>query len=342
MTLRPFLSRLKTDLVVMYRSGFVAATLVVAVILIILIRFVLPADLPPGAVIYLVDETEEMSLREVSEETLIPLEDEGELRAVMEGNPAARGLVFRRDGDSVSVVVHLQGTESAREKRTLEALGEGLYRQSIEGDFGAPIGLVDISTEKPPFNLMMVPMLLGLEVALAGLFLATVMVFTEKAEGTVRAYSVTPRGAWIYLGSRLMATSLLTLGYGTLLFLTTLGPSSGYVASMALILLGSVAITSAGLTLGTYFDGLSDFMYPMIGIVVVLGLPALAYLTPSAAIPGLRFIPTYPLVFGLREILFPTGREEIVRGAWMVLGGAAVIFSLWAHRALTARFRMEV
>ncbi|MFW5896525.1 MAG: ABC transporter permease [Bacillota bacterium] len=342
MTLKSFVSRLRTDLVVMYRSGFVAATLVVAVLLIALIRFALPGALPPSMVIYLVDESGEMSLEEITDATLIRLENEDELRAAMETDPAARGLVFEGHGDSTFVTVHLQGGESRREQRALEALGEGLSRRSVEGDFGLPVNSIGIPGERPPFNLSMVPMFLGLEVALVGLFLATVMVFTEKSEGTVKAYSVTPRGAWIYLGSKLVATSILTLVYGTLLYVTTLGPDSGYVASMGLILLGSAAITSAGLALATHFDGLSDFIYPMIGISLALGLPALVYLSPSVTIPGLRFIPTHPLVFGLREILFPTGREDIVHGSWLLLTGSLIIFATWAHRVLATRFQMEV
>ena len=337
-----FANRLRNDLVVMYRSRFVAATFIVAIVLIAIVRFVLPGEINPGTRIYVVDAVGGTIAEDIEVVGVGVAEDVGTLEALLAEDPVARGFVFEGSQDNPRLKIYLQGHESESDMRRLRALGHGLW-DGLRGTGATPdiVVLRDTGTA-PRLNSNAVPLLLGLEVSLVGLFLATVMVFGEKSEGTIRSYRVTPGGVWLYLLSKLAAVSLLTLGYGTLVFVATLGFIPGYLASMGLVLLGGLLFTSLGLLLGSFFEGLSDFMYPMIGVATLLGLPALTYVAPSVSIPGIHLLPSHPLIFGLRETIFPTGRMDMLLSTWTILGVGALIAIFGAKWILGRRLMMEV
>lgn len=338
-----FVSRFKTDLLMMHRSGFVAAVAVVAAILIVLVRYAIPAEPAPSVIVYAVDETAGARVQSALSGEIPFLDGEAVLGERIGANPRARGIVFRETAGTGDFALHVQGYESEEERRTLEMVATDLWRRSQGGEGGMP-AVVEIAAAgaRPPLNLGLVPMVLGLEVAVVGLFLASVMIFQEKADGTLKAYRVSPGGVWLYLVSKIAATSALAFVYGTAMYAATLGFAPGYLAAISLVLLASVLVTSAGILLGAYFEGLSDFVYVMVFVAILLGLPAIAYLAPSLHLPGMSLIPTHPLIFGLRETIFPGGREYLMPRVWAVLGGGAILFTVAARAAVGRRLMSEV
>jgi hypothetical protein len=67
--------------------------------------------------------------------------------------------------------------------------------------------------------------------------------------------------------------------------------------------------------------------------MLVLSLPSVALFLPSFSPLWVRLLPTYPMVFGLREAVFPTGNTQIFWNAVLVMLAANVVLLLIGSRA---------
>ncbi|MGF1464707.1 MAG: hypothetical protein ACFCGT_01110 [Sandaracinaceae bacterium] len=171
-----------------------------------------------------------------------------------------------------------------------------------------------------PFHGRFVPLLLGLDVVLLGLLFGGVLVLQEKAEGTVRAYRVTPGGPGPYLASKVLVCAGLSV-LNTLLLVGIAAPQGLASPGLWFLVLG-VALTFSlvGIGLAPFFTNLSSFFYPLALIGFALSLPMMAYSSPSLGLDGLRVIPTYEVMFVGLELLFPSG----VGVDWALTGSIVV------------------
>jgi hypothetical protein len=187
-------------------------------------------------------------------------------------------------------------------------------------------------TAPPPFDASLVPLILGLDVALMGFLFAGVMVLQEKTEGTVAAYRVSPGGTAAYVLSKLLF-NLGLAAFNAAVFLAWAHPAGLLEPGLLGVTLAAVAtLTFLGMGLAVFFDGLSSFFYPLAVLGLLFNLPMIAYVSPSLELGWMRWIPTWDVMFHGRELLFPTGRAADGAVAaralgWLVLTGA---FAVWA------------
>ncbi|MEW6243271.1 MAG: ABC transporter permease [Bacillota bacterium] len=344
---RGFYSLLKQDLVVAQRNGFFLVVLCLAVIFAILVRFVIPAEVKVTAREYVVDLTEgqvisDLLVRKGLADILLPSEEE--LLSLMQEDRNTLGIVFQGSREKPGAVIHYQGYEPKKALAALSAAVSSLWNEAGalgRPSFSTPV-LLRPESSKLPFNLSMIPLLMVTEVVFLGFLFVAVMVFQEKAEGSIRAYRVSPRGTWTYILSKSVTNVILALCYGLLIFLPTIGPTSNLIAVLPLIILASFLMTVAGLSISVFFDSLSDFIYAALPIFVLFCLPVASYFFPAFKMPVFELIPSYPLMFGIREILFPTGKAGFYAPMLLRLAAESAVVLLVAGWAVNRNLLKEV
>ena len=128
-----------------------------------------------------------------------------------------------------------------------------------------------------PFNHLMVPIFLFSDAAMIGLLFIIALIFMEKEEGTLMAYLVTPGRVFEYLLSKALSLALLAVVFTAIFVPPILGMQPNYLHLLAVMVVTSIFTSLLGAWLGLYFENLNQAMFPMVGLIVVLGIPAVAY-----------------------------------------------------------------
>jgi ABC-2 type transport system permease protein/fluoroquinolone transport system permease protein len=99
----------------------------------------------------------------------------------------------------------------------------------------------------------------------------------------------------------------MSIIYGVLLLLAAFQLDADYPRVMLLVILASSMMTLLGLAIAVFFNNISEWFFVGLGVLVLNLLPVLSYVMPTFAPQWLTLIPSYPVLFGVRELLFPTG-----------------------------------
>ncbi len=306
---------LRQDISIVFRNGYVHVVVGLAVLFILLVNFVLPSEIAVEAGMYFVDRTDGQLITSAAHaagmEDLL-LASETELQRMLEEERQAIGVVYHGSREEPGAIIYRQGNEAEETLRVLEATVISLW--DTAGDLGRPTThrteVLRPPGEAPPFNLDLVPLLLTFESALIGLFFVAALVFQEKEEGSIRAFRVTPAGTWTYILSKITVNVLLSVLSALLLFIFTLGLRPELPAVLLLVVAVSFLLTAFGLTISVFFSSLSEFVYLLAVVMTVASLPIASYFMPSFSAAFFPLIPTYPLMFGIRELIFSTGRTD--------------------------------
>lgn len=172
---------------------------------------------------------------------------------------------------------------------------------------GFEVQFLRAPSDPVPLNLSTVPIGLVFEVVLLGFFFGAVMIFQEKQQGVNRAYRVSPATTVDYIVSKTTLFAVMSLIYGALLLLAVFGLDAAFGPVLLLVALTSMMMTMFGLAIAAFFNSISDWFFVGLGVLVLNLLPVLSYAIPAFAPQWLTWIPSYPVLFGVRELLFPTG-----------------------------------
>ncbi len=71
--------------------------------------------------------------------------------------------------------------------------------------------------------------------------------------------------------------------------------------------------------------------------ISLMTLPTVAYFFPGFSPVWLRYFPTYPILFGLREAIFPSGNPQIIYQAALYLVAANLAALALSGRAFNRR-----
>lgn len=190
--------------------------------------------------------------------------------------------------------------------------------------------------------------LIVFEVLILPFVFIAVNLFQEKQDGTIRAYRVTPGGTGTYVAAKMLLWTLLTILYGVVLLLLTVGLSLSLLAWASMILLFTFAglfISAFGLLVALFFSDINGWFLPGVSILLVSQLPIVSYLFPTFSPGWITWFPTYRLLYAVRDILTigPSGLMgpgDTIAGALLylvVLACAATI----AARAAASRVLMK-
>jgi hypothetical protein len=87
-------------------------------------------------------------------------------------------------------------------------------------------------------------------------------------------------------------------------------------------------MASLGLLVASFFDSISKSFGVMYAIMISLMIPAFSYYIPSFDPLWLRFVPTYPLLQGFKEILLNGDVGYVLTYSLVFLVGGLVLFVL--------------
>jgi hypothetical protein len=167
-----------------------------------------------------------------------------------------------------------------------------------------PVSLLREAAPPPPFNLNVIPIILVFEVVLLGFFISSIMMFQEKQEGTLLAYRVTPSGPLNYIFSKSALFLVLSLLYGVPILLVGFGFNANYPLLLLLIILSSLLMTLFSLAVAVFFRNLSEWFFIGVAILIINSIPMISYAYPSFGPSWITWIPSYPALFAVRNVLF--------------------------------------
>ena len=341
-----FRALLRQDMAIVFRNGYVYAVLGLAVLFILLINFVLPQQVEVAGREYLVDQTAGQLIAPFARSAGLGdslLTSEEELLQALEQDRQAVGIVFQGDRENPQVIIYRQGNEPEKAILGLEAAVISFWNTA--GNLEQPVTyrqeLLRPAGEKPPFNLGLVPFILTFESALIGLFFVSALLFQEKEEGSIRAFRVSPTGTWPYIMSKITVHVLLSLLSAFLIFVLTLGLRPELPAVLLLLAIASFLMTAFGLTISVFFKSLSEFVYASALIMTVASLPIVSYFMPSFSAAFFPFIPTYPLMFGIRELVFSTGKTGFYLQMLLILAVEILVLLIFARVAVERKLMKE-
>ncbi|MCB9760328.1 MAG: ABC transporter permease [Alphaproteobacteria bacterium] len=314
MSLRHLVRLTRIDALLAWRSRLPHVVVALAVGFGLLVRFALPADFEPGVSLYVHDGTPDAVfsgwLAEALPDAQRPASDEA-LRAAIADDATSVGLSLSGTPEAPRATLRWQGHESPQGRAIMETTAWGLWVE--HGGLPRPsahtLTLLRPQAAPVPFNLTFLPLILAMDtIFLGGLFVAA-MVFQDKGAGTLAAWRIAPPSSAAYLGSKLLVNAGLALLYT--LIVVPLGGVGGadWPALLALVLVASVIMSAGGALLGAWFESMSAALYPMAFFSIVLSVPIFVYTVPGVVVDAARWLPTWPVIFGFRELLFPTGRE---------------------------------
>ncbi len=325
---------LRRDNLINWRNYFYFVTIVVALAYLAAAKFAIPADTTLQPDVYVVDATSSGRFAAfIEQETAAPgatanahlVDSEEALRQRMRDNRNSVGLKVVDGSPLPQATLYFQGHENAK-VRNLLAVATAEELRLIYG--AAQPSQVSIAQQtlrsaatavRPPFNEAVVPFLIFSDAVMIGLMFIAALVFMEKEEGTLKAYLVTPGRVGEYLLSKALTLAFLAVLFTLILVPPVLGGGPNYLHLLAMVALGSIFASLLGAWAAVYFENFSQFLFPTVLLLAAISLPGIAYWVPSFSPLWLQWLPTYPLVFGLREAAFPSGSPHTVYSALLVL-----------------------
>jgi len=327
-----FTTLLRQDFVLAWRNGHIGVVIAIALLMVALIIF-LPAEISRGPSEYLLDTIPGAPVRGALVELDADVDGLPETRErfdeLLAENRNATGVVIGGTLEQPDVEI-IQRTAVPPESINLLKATLDLVLRSLQGDAvpDVPVDRLRPQAEIVPMNLSGVPVFLAFEVGILGFLLVAVFVFQEKQEGTIRAYRVTPGGLWSYLISKASVFTILAIAYGFVVVAVAVGFGANWLSILALIVSTSLFMTTFGLGFAVWFRNLSHWFFPGLAVLVLNMLPFFAYIYPVFNPRWIQVIPSYSLVFALREALFPTGDTQLITRTLLVglvwLAGATV------------------
>ncbi|MFW6363445.1 MAG: ABC transporter permease [Spirochaeta sp.] len=346
--MRRFTSLLGQDLVLAWRNGHI---LVIAFMMIVMAAIILlvPAEISSGPGEYILDSipgrplAEALLQQDARPEAVVAHQEELDQR--LQENEDAIGIIVT--GSIASPEIEIQLTRPVPDrtvnllKASIDMVLAQLQEQEAPGSTNqssVTVQRIRPQAEPVPLNLTGVPIFLAFEVGILGFLLVAVFVFQEKQEGTIRAYRVTPAGLWPYIASKTAVFTMLGIIYGFGVVLVGFGIDFNALALLGLIVYGSVFMTLFGLGFAAWFHNLSHWFFPGLAVLILNMLPFFSYIYPVFNPVWIQAIPSYGLVYALRETLFPTGDSLIVIETlgWGLIwiAGAAIFAGLSVQKKL--------
>ncbi|HOO34149.1 MAG TPA: ABC transporter permease [Thermotogota bacterium] len=317
-----FIHALKIDMTVAMRNGIVLITAIVAVAYILMVNFVIPEELnSPFAGQVILDEStgaKYSAIFTTMESGALVYTSRADFDKEMDKGTAL-GLIIDDNGFTV-IQQGYEGTETVNSARAAMQF----FLDSLKGqDDLERIEVQSLNEYPADLNLKerMVPMLLASDVILLGFLFGTTMIFQERKERSITAYRVSPAGAMTYLMSKATLNVMMALVFTLAFCLFTIGFGINYVALLLLICVVAFLITFIGILLGQFFSSLSDFMYIMLGFMLIMSLPVFTYMNPNFRFVGMELIPSYQVIF-IADAMMKPGWD------WMMLVRPMLIMSI--------------
>jgi len=261
------------------------------------------------------------------DETVYYVETEEDMIRLSYGESEMGVTVAMDPYGKVSNKYYLQGYETDRLKSLLYILqNESRDVVNAKKDKQVVRTLEVMETLNNRENL--VPIFIAYMGSLMGFFIVMAYIFYDKAEGVIRAFAVTPSSIWKYLISKVFVLLTTVVVSSSIITIPVMGGQPNYLLFYIFLIITTFAIASLGLLVASFFDSISKAFGVMYAIMISLMIPAFSYYIPSFDPLWLRFVPTYPLLQGFKEILLNGDAGYVLTYSLVFLVGGLILFVL--------------
>ena len=337
---------LKRDFKMNLTNGYLLITVAVALLYMLVVRFAVPEQLSTSARLYLYDATTEQTManyaQSFGEEQAVLVYGETELTELMAENENSVGLILTEGDPLPQVRLVFQAAQGEQIQQLMLASLESELRAL----YGVEASDIEVSTrllneaysEPIPLDKSLVTVLLYSDPVMIGLLFVAALYFVERQQGTVKAYLVTPGRVWEYVLAKALSLALLAVLFTLILVPFTVSSGVNYAALLGLVFMGSILSSLAGTLLASFYTDLGQFFAPGVLVILFLSLPGISYYVPSFSPWWLRLHPTYSMLFGMKEALFPSGNPQIIVSGILVLLALDIIMLAVSSLALDRQF----
>jgi len=303
MMFKRILANVIKDIKLGWRGYFFLIVVGIALGYFLLISFVIPDEVEDGLKLVVYDKDEIIHLPE--SENLIIVESREDLEKEMKKDFNIIGVIVNAS-EKPNIELVFQGYESERTKEITKLAISKLFTDGAKNDKNVTIETLNPEiSKKIPMNKWFLPVLLLMEAVLLGVVLVFAMSISEKTEKTQTAYMVTPGKALENLLGKIILFEVLGLLFTYILTPLVLGTDANYLFLTLVVLIGSFFATSFALIFATFYDNMSQALFPMMIAALFFALPVVSYLFPAFKPVIIRLIPTYPILIALKEAAFP-------------------------------------
>lgn len=239
-------------------------------------------------------------------------------------------ITLGEDDHKMQYTYYLQGNETERFKSLLMIVhgqdDERLYNvaknQEIRSLTDAGIQLTDRE------NLL--PIFLTCNGVLMGIFIIAAYIFLDKKEGVIKAYAITPSPVWKYLLSKAMVLTTTMLLASLVIIVPLMGMRINYLILLAFLIPTGLFVSGLGLVVAGYYDSMVKSFGVMYLFMIAMSIPVLAYFMPSWDPLWLKFIPSYYIILGFKEIFIKGDMGFVLLIALGYLVTAVLLF-IWSN-----------
>ena len=271
------------------------------------------------------------SLFQTEENNYYVMDDQEQAISLADSERAFAGVVHMDELEEVTYTYYMQGYETDR-LRNIYAVFHNESMNVLESTFDAQDvqvlhqGQVLLSDRQN-----MLPSFLTFNGSLMGMFILASYIFLDKKEGVIKAYAVTTSPVWHYLLSKVGVLTLTSLVTSLIISIPVMGSQPNYLAMLVFLLGTGFAASALGLVIASYFDDIAQSFGILYGLVILLMLPNIAYFIPTWDPIWMKYIPTYAMLEGFKEILLPGGDIAYVLFASLGFLMAGMILFLYAN-----------
>lgn len=272
-------------------------------------------------------------LYETAEKKIYLLASEEDMIRLAE-NKHKIGAAIIMDEDDIHYTYYLQGNETDRLKSLLMIVhgsDDAQLYHAAENQEVRTLSTADVQlTDRE--NLL--PVFLTFNGMLTGFFIIAAYIFLDKKEGVIKAYAVTPSPVWNYLLSKVMVLTTTMLFTSLVITVPLMGTRINYLMLFIFLISTGLFASGLGLVIAGYYDSMVKSFGAMYLCMIAMSIPALAYFTPSWDPLWLKFIPSYYIVLGFKEIFIKGDMGFVLILALGYFAAAALLF-IWSN----ARFK---
>ncbi len=261
------------------------------------------------------------------EETVYYVETEEDMIRLAYGESEIGATAAMNPRGKVSYTYYLQGYETDRLKSLLyisHSKSPGIINAKKDRQVVRTLGVMETLNNRE--NL--VPLFVVFLGSLMGYFIVMSYIFYDKAEGVIRAFAVTPSAMWKYLITKIFVILTTVVVSSSFITIPVMGGQPNYLLFYIFLIITTFAMASLGLLVTSFFDTIGKAFGVMYAIMVALMIPAFSYYIPSFDPVWLRFLPTYPMLQGFKDILLNGDAGYVLTYSLVFLAGGLALFAL--------------
>ncbi len=271
------------------------------------------------------------SLYQTEENNYYVLDDQKQAISLADSERAFAGVIHMDELGEVTYTYYMQGYETDR-LRNIYAVFHNESMDVLESAFDAQ----DVQVLHEDQVLLsdrqnILPSFLTFNGSLMGMFILASYIFLDKKEGVIKAYAVTTSPVWQYLLSKVGVLTLTSLVTSLIITIPVMGTQPNYLGMLVFLLGTGFAASALGLVIASYFDDIAQSFGVLFGLVIFLMLPNIAYFIPTWDPIWMKYIPTYAMLEGFKEILLPGGDMGYILMASFGFFIAGLVLFLFAN-----------